>query len=100
MLQLFIANKLYSSWSMRPWLVLKAFRVPFHEHVIPLRQDDSKAKLANFSPSGKVPVLVTEDVVIWESLAIIEYLAETYPDKSIWPRNRVARAHARSPRAF
>ncbi len=96
MLKLVIANKLYSSWSLRPWLVMHAFKIPFHEVVIPLRQPDSKTRLANYSPSGKVPVLVDDGASIWESLAIIEYLAEQNPDLGIWPRNREYRAHARS----
>jgi glutathione S-transferase len=96
MMELVIANKLYSSWSMRPWLVMHAFAIPFKEIVIPLRQDDSKARLARYSPSGKLPVLLEDGLVIWESLAIIEYLAEAYPDKGIWPRFRAARAHARA----
>lgn len=96
MLTLVIGNKLYSSWSMRPWLVLKAFDIPSHEIVIPLREPDSKQKMLNYAPHGKVPVLKGDDVVIWESMAIIEYLAECFPDKNIWPRYRVARAHARS----
>jgi glutathione S-transferase len=93
---LVIANKLYSSWSMRPWLVLHAFKIPFGEVVIPLRLEDSKVKLSQYSPSGKVPVLIDDGVVIWESLSIIEYLAENNPDLGIWPRNRALRAHARS----
>jgi glutathione S-transferase len=96
MLKLVIANKLYSSWSLRPWMVMRAFDIPFEEIVIPLRQDDSKARLARYSPSGKVPVLVDGDLVIWESLAIIEYVAEHCPDKAVWPKDRVARAHARA----
>lgn len=96
MLKLVIANKLYSSWSMRPWLVLRAWRIPFEEIVIPLRTPDSKAQVLAHSPSGKLPVLIGDDGVIWESLAIIEYLAESFPDKNIWPRDAEARAHARA----
>lgn len=96
MLKLVIANKVYSSWSMRPWLILRAFDIPFEELLIPLRQEDSRARVAAVSPSGKVPALITADQTIWESLAIIEYLAETHPAKAIWPREPVARAHARS----
>lgn len=95
-MHLAIANKRYSSWSLRPWLVLKAFDIPFEETVIPLKRDDTSARIAEFSPSGKVPALTDGEVKVWESLAIIEYLAETFPDKAIWPRNRVARAHARA----
>lgn len=96
MLKLVIANKLYSSWSLRPWMVLRALDIPFEEVVIPLRRDDSKERLAQYSPSGKVPVLVDGDLVIWESLAIIEYVAERFPGKTVWPKDREARAHARA----
>ena len=96
MLKLVVANKLYSSWSLRPWALLKAFDIPFEEIVIPLRRPDSRERLLEYSPSGKVPVLVDDDVVVWESLAIIEYLAESFPDRAIWPRDAKARAHARA----
>lgn len=96
MLKLVIANKLYSSWSLRPWLVLKSFGIPFEEIQIPLRLADSRGRLLEYSPSGKVPVLIDEDVTVWESLAIIDYLAEAFPELPIWPRDRKARAHARS----
>ncbi len=96
MLKLVIANKLYSSWSLRPWMVLKTFGIPFEEIQIPLRLPDSRGRLLEYSPSGKVPVLIDEDVTVWESLAIIDYLAESFPELPIWPRDRKARAHARS----
>jgi glutathione S-transferase len=96
MLKLVVANKLYSSWSLRPWAVLKAFDIPFEEIVIPLRQQDSRERLLEYSPSGKVPVLVHGDVIVWESMAIIEYLAEAFPDHAVWPREAKARAHARA----
>lgn len=96
MYKLVIANKLYSSWSLRPWMVMRAFDIPFDEILIPLRQPDSRARVLAFSQSGKVPALITPELAIWESLAIIEYLAETYPDKAIWPRDKKARAHARA----
>lgn len=96
MLKLVIANKVYSSWSLRPWMVMRAFAIPFEEIVIPLREADSNARLAAYSPSGKVPVLLDGDVKIWESLAIIEYLSERYPGKAIWPAASGARALARS----
>jgi glutathione S-transferase len=96
MLKLVIANKLYSSWSLRPWLVLSAFDIPFEEIVIPLRAPDSHGRVLEYSPSGKVPALVDEDVTVWESMAIIEHLAEAFPDRAIWPGNGKARAHARS----
>lgn len=93
---LVVGNKLYSSWSMRPWLVMKAFGLPFVERVIPLYQADSKEQILMQSPSGKVPALVDDDVAVWESLAIIEYLAEKHADKAIWPKDPMARVHARS----
>jgi glutathione S-transferase len=95
MLRLIVGNKLYSSWSMRPWLVVKAFEIPFEEVVIPLYREGSKEHILEHSPSGKVPCLI-DGVTVWESLAIIDYLAETYPGKAVWPRERAARAHARS----
>lgn len=93
---LVIGNKLYSSWSMRPWLVMKAFGLPFEETLIPLYNPDSKARLLEHSPSGKVPLLIDGDIKVWESLAIIEYLAEKHPAAHIWPRDAKARAHARA----
>lgn len=96
MLKLIIANKLYSSWSLRPWLVMRAFGIPFDEIVIPLRQPDSRPRVLEYSPSGKVPALIAGGETIWESMAIIEYLAESYPELAIWPKDKAARAHARS----
>ncbi|MBS0253220.1 MAG: glutathione S-transferase family protein [Proteobacteria bacterium] len=96
MLKLVIGNKLYSSWSLRPWMVLSHFAIPFEEEIIPLRTPDSRGRMLEFSPSGKVPTLIDGDVTVWESLAIIEYLAEKFPDLAIWPRNSNARAHARA----
>lgn len=96
MLKLVIANKLYSSWSLRPWMVLSAFNIPFEEIVIPLRVPESRGRILEFSPTGKVPALIDGEVSVWESLAIIEYLAEAFRDRAIWPRDGKARAHARS----
>ena len=96
MLRLVIANKVYSSWSMRPWMVIRAFDIRFEETVIPLKRPETENAIAKVSPSGKLPVLIDGDLAIWESLAIIEYLAENEVDKQIWPRNREARAHARA----
>ena len=95
-MHLTIANKLYSSWSLRPWIVMRAFDIPFEETVIPLYQPDSKARILQVSPTGKVPCLTDGDVRVWESLAIIEYLAEKFPEKGIWPKDPKARAHARA----
>lgn len=95
-LQLVIANKNYSSWSFRPWIALKAAGIPFEEEVISLNAPDFKARLLAVSPAGKVPVLIDGDVHVWESLAILEYLADNFPDARIWPREAAARAHARA----
>jgi glutathione S-transferase len=90
-MHLIIANKLYSSWSMRPWLVMTAFDIAFEETVIPLRRAQTSEKIRAF-----LPVLVDGDVTVWESLAVIEYLAEKFPGKAIWPQSFKARARARS----
>jgi glutathione S-transferase len=97
-LKLAIGNKNYSSWSMRPWLALRANDIPFAETVIPLYTDNpaDKQHILNFSRAGKVPVLVDGDITVWDSLAIIEYIAERYPEKKLWPADVAARAHARS----
>ncbi|MBN8993534.1 MAG: glutathione S-transferase family protein [Rhizobiales bacterium] len=98
MLKLVIGNKNYSSWSMRPWLALRASDIPFEEVLIPLYTDDpaDKQRILSFSHAGKVPALVDGDVTVWDSLSIIEYLAEKFPQAKLWPQDRAARAHARS----
>jgi glutathione S-transferase len=95
-LKLVIGNKNYSSWSMRPWLLLHQFGIEFDEVQIPLRQPDSLRRKLAYSPAGKVPILIDGDLHIWESLAIMEYLAEKFPGKRLWPQDREARAHART----
>ena len=96
-MKLVIADKNYSSWSMRPWVLMRHAGIPFDEVLIELDQPDSAARIREHSPSGKVPCLVEDDgQLIWESLAILETLAERYPDRSFWPRDAAARAHARS----
>lgn len=95
-LKLVIANKLYSSWSLRPWLVMRAFAIPFEEQTIPLRTAETKEAILKVSPSGKVPALIDGDILVWESLAIIEYLSEQFPQCAIWPKDKAARAHARA----
>jgi glutathione S-transferase len=95
-LHLYIGNKNYSSWSLRAWLALKQTDAAFAETVIPLYRDDSTATLAQYSPSGRVPVLQHRDRTIWESLAIGEYLAELFPDAGLWPKEPYARAVARA----
>lgn len=95
-LKLVIGNKNYSSWSLRPWLVLTAFGIPFEEELVPLDAPDFKARVREHSPAGRVPVLIDGEAVVWESIAILEHLAERFPDKPIWPALPAARAHARS----
>ncbi len=93
--ELVIGNKNTSSWSLRPWLVMKAFGIPFSETPIRLRQPETPAEILRHSPSGKVPVLKSDGLLIWDTLAIIEFLAEQHPNKPLWPADRDARAIAR-----
>jgi glutathione S-transferase len=96
-LKLIIGNKNYSSWSMRPWLALRANQIAFEEVFIPLYTGDAdKRRILGFTQSGKVPALLDGDVTIWDSLAIIEYAAERFPQTRLWPEDRASRAHARS----
>ena len=98
MLKLVIGNKNYSSWSMRPWLALRANEIPFEEVFVPLYTDNKadKDRILSFSRAGKVPALIDGDVTVWDSLSIIEYLAEKFPQAKLWPEDRTARGHARS----
>lgn len=95
-LTLIIANKAYSSWSFRPFILMRHFDIPFAEIVIPLGEESTRAEILRYAPSGKCPALRDGDLVVWESLAIIEYLAERFADVPIWPRETSARATARS----
>jgi glutathione S-transferase len=101
-LSLLIANKSYSSWSLRPWLLLKQAGIPFEEQTVSFNDPAFKTKVAKVSPSGCVPALTVREgeqastLVIWDSLAIAEYLAERFPDKHLWPADGAARAVARS----
>jgi len=92
---LIIGNKNYSSWSLRPWLALRVAGVDFDEKLVPLFKDDWAVRKAEL-PSGTVPVLEHDGLVIWETLAILEYCAETWPDAHLWPTDTAARARARS----
>jgi glutathione S-transferase len=93
---LYIGNKNYSSWSLRPWIAMEAAGVPFTDEVIPFDFPAGNPKFKAISPTGRVPVLHHGDVRVWESLAIIEYVAELFPDKGIWPKDAGARAEARA----
>jgi glutathione S-transferase len=95
-LTLVIGNKNYSSWSLRPWLVLRQAGIPFEEVRIPLYVPESATLLTAWSPSGKVPALHDGDIRVWDSLAICEYLNERFPEHNLWPTDAAARAVARS----
>jgi glutathione S-transferase len=104
MLKLYIGNKNYSSWSMRPWVLLTQAGIPFEEVMVRFDSFDAgsnfKNTMASISPTGKVPALVDTsvagDLKIWDTLAIAEYAAEQFPDKNLWPKDKAARAVARS----
>ena len=95
-LHLVIGNKNYSSWSFRPWLAMKVAGIAFAETVISLDAADFKARVTALSGAGRVPVLIDGDICVWESLAILEYLAEKFPLAGLWPNDAAARAHARA----
>ena len=95
-LTLIIGNKNYSSWSLRPWLLMKQAGIPFIERYIPIRSEAWAAQIPRLSPSGKVPALHAGSLQVWDSLAICEYLAERFPEKQLWPTDVAARAEARS----
>jgi glutathione S-transferase len=92
---LIIGNKNYSSWSLRAWLLLREAGIDFDEHVVSLDVEGTKAQLAKYSESGRVPVLVIDQQSIWDTMAIAETVAERWPDKDLWPMDANARAHAR-----
>jgi glutathione S-transferase len=94
--RLVIGNKNYSSWSLRPWLFLKNHGLDFQEVRLPLDSDTFRSEIGRYSPSGRVPVLHDGDLVVWDSLAIMEYLAERHPETRGWPQAVNARAHARA----
>jgi len=99
-MQLYIGNKNYSSWSMRPWVLLRQFQIPFDEVMVRFDSMDAgsefKRRVAQVSPAGRVPVLVDGDLVVWDTLAIAEYLAERFPQHALWPRDARQRARART----
>lgn len=100
MRKLYIGNKNYSSWSMRPWVLMKQAGIPFEEVMVRFDSFDADSKfkgaIAALNPVAKVPVLADGELVIWDTLAIAEYLAETFPEKQLWPRDAALRARARS----
>ena len=94
--KLIIGNKNYSSWSLRAWFLLREADIDFDEHRIALDTDDTARQIAEFNPAGRVPVLLLDEVAVWDTLAIAETVAERWPGKKLWPEDATARAHARS----
>ncbi|MDF2797691.1 MAG: glutathione S-transferase family protein [Devosia sp.] len=95
-MKLLIGNRNYSSWSLRPWLVMAHFEIPFEDEVLQLSGEGFRDVLAQRSPTGRVPLLLDGDLAIPETIAIIEYLADCFPEKRIWPEDRAQRALARA----
>jgi glutathione S-transferase len=95
-MKLIIGNKNYSSWSLRPWIAMRHAGIAFDEELVPLYEPGSREKVMQYSPTGTVPCLVDGDLTVWESLAILDYLADKFPDKKLWPEDLKARGHARA----
>ena len=99
-MQLYIGNKNYSSWSMRPWVLLTQFEIPFEEQLLRFDgfEPDSRFKqqISKLSPTARVPLLVDDGFAVWDTLAIAEYAADKFADRALWPRDRLQRARARS----
>jgi glutathione S-transferase len=95
-MKLLIGNKNYSSWSLRPWLLLKQLGIPFEEEALSFNDPQFKARIKRHSPAGMLPVLVDGDLAVWDTLAIVEYVAERFPEHGVWPQAVPARARARS----
>ena len=95
-LTLVIGNKNYSSWSLRPWIAMKVAGIPFEEVVIPLYLEGSRERILQYSPADKVPILIDDGEPVWETLAILEHLAERFPQAGLWPADAKARSLARS----
>lgn len=95
-MKLFIGNKKYSSWSFRPWIALKQKNIPFEEILVPFNMAEGNPEFQNFAPHGKVPTLLDGETRVWESLAIMEYVADKFPDAGLWPTEMADRAKARA----
>jgi len=93
---IYLGNKNYSSWSLRPWLALKQTGAAFAEELIPLSEAATRSTILRYSPSGRVPALKHNGLTVWDSLAICEYLAEAFPKVHLWPKDKAARAVARA----
>jgi len=95
-MKLIIGNRNYSSWSFRPWIGMRFAGIAFDEEVISLYVEGGREQILKYSPAGKVPILIDGDLRVWESLAILEYLADKFPAAGLWPSDAAARAHARA----
>jgi glutathione S-transferase len=95
-IKIYLGNKNYSSWSLRPWLALKQTGAEFDEELIPLGEANTRSTILRYSPSGRVPALIRGGLTVWDSLAICEYLAESFPAARLWPADPAARAVARA----
>ena len=95
-LKLIIGNKNYSSWSLRPWIAMRHAGISFEEKLVPLYEPGSRDEVLKYSPTGTVPCLVDGDLTVWESLAILDYLADKFPEKKLWPDDLKPRGHARA----
>jgi glutathione S-transferase len=95
-LKLIIGNKNYSSWSLRPWIAMRNAGIAFEEELVPLYEPGSREKVLKYSPTGLVPCLVDGDLAVWETLAILDYLADKFPEKKLWPQDLKARGYARA----
>jgi len=94
-MKLAIGNKAYSSWSLRPWILMTALGIPFEEDLIPLDTPEFRPRVNAYHAGSTVPILVDDDITVWESIAIMDYLAERFPEKGIWPKDLKARTFAR-----
>ena len=94
-MKLAIGNKAYSSWSLRPWILMKTLGIAFEEDLIPLDTPEFRPRVNAYHAGSTVPILVDRDITVWESIAIMDYLAERFPDKAVWPKDLKARTFAR-----
>jgi glutathione S-transferase len=95
-MKIILGNKKYSSWSLRPWIAMKQIGLTFDEVVIPMNMPNTRAEMLSHSPTGLVPTLIDGDITIFETIAILEYLNDKFPDAKLWPKDIAARAHARA----
>jgi glutathione S-transferase len=95
-MKLVIGNKNYSSWSLRPWIAMKQIGLSFEEIIIPMVLPTTKAEMLKYAPTGQVPILIDGEITVFETIAILEYLNDRFPEAGLWPKAIEARAHARA----